>query len=229
MKDKEASREILIQKVKKATLQLTSGTCTTHGQFCLKDEEFLNIVEMKHMINDAERERIERIRLQRSTKSEAKFLSALKKHRCQEDLLADDLRALIKKVKRDKKDSPLKKSVGQLRAQWERRKHRIADIVVTLPPSFLFDGGETGRRELIEQQPQQNNICSTSTSTFVTITSTSSQRYEEEVLVGTGTSIADTSPKNSEDMFMNELVQVPTNSTDEILANNKNITDELAF
>ena len=181
------------------------------------------------MINDAERERIERLRLQRSTSSEAKFLSALKKHGYQEDLLADDLRALIKKVKRDKKDSPLKKSVGQLQAQWERRKHRIADIVVTLPPSFLFDGEETGRREQIQQQPQHNNICSTSTSTFVTITSTSSQRYEEEVLVGTGTSIADTSPKNSEDMFMNELVQVHTNSTDEIVENNKNITDALAF
>ena len=137
-KEEHEHREVLLQKLKKATTTLTSGNLVSHRQFCLSDVEYLEHAKQKQQDIDTT-ERLKRKRkLLQETKDNVRFEIAVKKIKSNHELIRDDLKSLIKKVKK-KTDSPMKSKMNELRTQWKSRRHRINHLFVGVEDG-IFDG-----------------------------------------------------------------------------------------
>jgi hypothetical protein len=66
-------------------------------------------------------------------KSSQQFQQAYQKYVNSERLTASDLRALIKKTKTQRDNSPVRSKMTELQEQWHRRKHRLDDFLLPVP------------------------------------------------------------------------------------------------
>ena len=178
-KEENEHREVLLEKLKKLTTTLTSGSLVSHKQFCLTDSEYLELAKRKQADNDDKNNRKEKRRIIKSTNEDNRFVVAHKKLKSgNEVLLRDDIKALLKKVKQ-KTDSPLKNSMKELRLQWERQKSCLLDAIpiIKIEPqtdfflSTLLPAGTTDNQTslsstvLFPSEPPRAETTCTSTGT----------------------------------------------------------------
>jgi hypothetical protein len=109
--------------------KLSSGQLAVNDHWRLTDKELLLKAQAKQDSEDQQKQQAAARRYEQTAKSQEKFIVAYNKYASNQNLHSEDLKALIKKVKK-KDDTPLRSKITELREQWNRRKHRLMDFVL---------------------------------------------------------------------------------------------------
>lgn len=129
MRQKEQATEATLDCLKDITSvrkKLSSGARMNDGQLGLTTD-LLKIALKNKEEKDAEKARKEEERRAREAKKMDDWNTALNKHNSNEKLLAEDLRALLRSVQREK-DPKLPSKVEDLRTLWQERQGRLTDV-----------------------------------------------------------------------------------------------------
>jgi hypothetical protein len=133
-KNKEKKRKIEETNNKLALLaevsNVTSGQLACQNIYTLTCEEVISKVRTTEVNKQQKRSEIDVKKAAQQAKESQQFRQAYQKYANNQRLAASDLRALIRKTKHHRDDSPVRSKMLELQEQWDRRKHRLDDFLL---------------------------------------------------------------------------------------------------